>query len=140
MPIPRNNLDFQRHMLWPFYVQWFEVSCGWSFCWYLWNYWPFAVRNAINRNLIVPKSNTELFKKPFAYSAPFCGTVFQLQCVQDNYVHFWFFKPSRKCKVHYSIRKSFSILFLWHISYFASMLLCTNLDEFVLYYAWFVRL
>ena len=32
---------------------------------------PYAVRNALDRNLSVPKPKTELFKKSFAYSAPF---------------------------------------------------------------------
>ena len=40
MPVPNQDLDFRRHMLWSLYFQWFEVRGDCSGCWYWWNCWP----------------------------------------------------------------------------------------------------
>jgi hypothetical protein len=42
--------DFQRHILWSFCVQWFEIRGSCSFCWYWWYYWP-SVFNLSFHNL-----------------------------------------------------------------------------------------
>ena len=40
MPVPSQNLDFQRHMLRFFVEKLFEVRDSCSFCLYWWNCWP----------------------------------------------------------------------------------------------------
>jgi len=34
------DMDFRCHLLWSFYVQWFEVRSDCLFCWYWWNCKP----------------------------------------------------------------------------------------------------
>jgi hypothetical protein len=42
VPVPSQNLDFQRHMSWSFLcsVSTVKMRGDCSFCWYWWNWWP----------------------------------------------------------------------------------------------------
>jgi hypothetical protein len=40
---PKLDLDFQCHMSWSLYVQWFRVWGDCLFCWYWWNFFTITV-------------------------------------------------------------------------------------------------